>query len=50
MRSADLEAMLHWVELAIENVEGLEVSRVELVPEARQWKLVVAFSRWEKQN
>jgi hypothetical protein len=45
---ASLPALLLWMQKAVAAVPGLEVSVVNLTPEANTWRLRVTFSRWEK--
>lgn len=48
VKDPSLEAILKWMELAIEDVQGLEVSQLTLRPEASEWSMTVVYARWEK--
>jgi hypothetical protein len=48
VRDESLAAVMKWIDLAQEEVEGLAVSAIKIRPEANEWSVNVTFSRWEK--
>lgn len=42
-----LEAIVRWIQVALEGTSGLEVYAISIRPEATQWNCKVTFSRWE---
>lgn len=42
-----LDAIVRWVQAALEGTSGLEVYAISIRPEATQWNCKVTFSRWE---
>ncbi|MDX2016236.1 MAG: hypothetical protein SFY95_01190 [Planctomycetota bacterium] len=50
IREPDLAAFFRFVSLAVERVPGLEVYSLTLEPEREQWKINLAFARWERLN
>lgn len=48
VKDESLDSLMAWMRLAIEDIHGLEVKSVRLVPEANQWSLNVTFSRNER--
>jgi len=51
VKDPDLSALLHWIDLSMEEVPGLELYALTLKIEADQWNLSsVQFSRWERVN
>jgi hypothetical protein len=48
LRDESLEAVMKWIDLAQEEIEGLAVSAMKIHPEANEWNVNVTFSRWEK--
>lgn len=48
VRDPSLQALLDWVQRARALVPGLEVSGLEITPEAKQWQFKVTFVRWER--
>jgi len=50
VRDPDIGAIVAWTRKACEEVPGLEVSSLELSPEAQRWKALVVFTRWEREQ
>jgi hypothetical protein len=50
IKSDSLEKLMAWMKTAVENIHGLEVRDIRLIPEANQWSLNVTFSRSERQD
>lgn len=51
VKDPDLSALLHWIDLSLKEVPGLELYALTLKVEADQWNLTsVQFSRWERVN
>jgi hypothetical protein len=50
IREPDLSALFRFVSLSLERVPGLEVYSLTLEPEKEQWKINLAFARWERLN
>lgn len=48
VRDESLDNLLAWMRLAIEDIHGLEIQSVRLIPEANLWSLNVVFSRAER--
>lgn len=47
VRDESLDAVVRWIEAALEGTSGLEVYALSIRPEANQWNCKVTFSRWE---
>jgi hypothetical protein len=58
VRTAELDKVLRWIELAMERVPGLEVNDIELTidqiqrnqQQAGQWTVKVVLARWERES
>lgn len=48
MRDPSLAALLDWVQRATRLVPGLQVSAIEIDPQAKEWQFEVTFVRWER--
>jgi hypothetical protein len=48
VKQSSLEAMIQWVNNAVEDIPGLEVFMISVKPEANGWNMTVAFTRWER--
>lgn len=48
IRDPSFDALTRFMQRAVEDVPGLEVSSVLVRPEAQVWYLQVVFSRWER--
>ncbi|MCC6677959.1 MAG: hypothetical protein IT436_12515 [Phycisphaerales bacterium] len=48
VRDESLDNLLAWMRSAIEDIHGLEIQSVRVIPEANQWSLNVTFSRSER--
>lgn len=49
VRDPNLDALVEWVRIATEEMQGLDVESITLKPEpAAGWKMDVTFRRWER--
>jgi hypothetical protein len=48
LKDPSLDAILRWMQFAVDDNPGLEVSQAVLRPEQSEWSMTVVFNRWEK--